>query len=411
MFAALIRSKMRTRLLQLIANQSYSNSSSQIASQLTPKTGQSGKSNQLLKYLKTLSKSPDWAKAVHLINREGLYCSRDLLPVFNNLATNAFREMDTESGWQILNKIVANDFQPHCETFQSYWDHCFGERHKLQENIEQMLQFIGKNAILLSKASVEELCTALKQENIHSVITNVTNEGICESCQHQMQSMQQSLIDFYRLKKEFEDVLQPRIGTELGFFRQLVNKKKIYDYVIDSLNVTRVFADSTGNILKQGKVLAEIVKQLRDQNKRVLVVGKKHIENWPEQEINYIRRNSTVYLSMNKEPIDDLLMMYAVFKSGPKTHFITNDFLIDYAIELSADGQKLFRAWQKQHQHFVSYDDRRNSVRIQRPKRFICHANKHTHNGHWHIPFTEGPLMKILKGPIQVPIQWACIKL
>lgn len=365
-----------------------------------------------LKELDELSKSSNWRNVLELVKNEGLECNRSSVQIFNNLTAQAFRDTDIKLGWEMLNKIHNNNFQPNCETFQAYLDYCSIDRATFKENVEKMLEFIGKNDVIVSKIVIEDLNHKIEQFGGSATPTELSKIGICQSCEYQMPQLIQSQLEFHTFKREFEKVIvKPRIpSVQLSVFRQMVNKKKSYDYVIDSLNVTRVFPDSKGNIFKQGKLLIEIVEQLKMNNKKVFVVGKKHIEMWPEQAINFIRKNATVFLSNHKEAVDDVFMMYAALISGPKTHFVTNDLLTDYLEEFSDIGKEMFKNWQKQHQHFISYDHIKDSTHIYRPKKFHCNARKVEENGRWHIAYTEKPLLYSLKGLIRVPIQWVCIE-
>lgn len=360
-------------------------------------------------YLKEISTTQSWRKAVELIKNEQFSCTRSSLPIFNNLVTNAFLEADQALGWEMLNKIIASNFQPNCESFKAYWDFCSINTETFSENAAKMFEFIGKNDVIISKNAIEYLTHRIQHFNRSAVRVNMGTNGVCERCQHQIQPLQQSMLEFQTLKKEFEKILVKKHikPVEQGVFRQMVNRKKTYDFVIDALNVSRIFPESKGNILKQGSLLARLVEQLRNKHNRVLIVGKKHVNDWPEEFTNFIRKNATVYLTNNNAAVDDILMMYATLISGPNSHFVTNDLLTEYPLEFSESGKDLFRSWQKQHQHFVSYNKQMDSIQIHRPRQFILNANKQI----WHIPFTEKPLMTLLKGLVHVPIEWICIDL
>lgn len=370
--------------------------------------------SSLFHELKTLSTTPNWRRAADFIISNEFQCNRSSLCIFNNLMSKAFLDADHTIGWEILNRIGASNYQPDCKSFQAYWDYCTVDKSMFSQNIERMFEFIAKYDIIISKAAIEELGIRTKHFGGSAVPTHINKEnGECERCQCHLQQFQQSKLKFNTLKLEFEKkLIKSKISSdELFVFRQMVNKKKTFNYVIDALNVSRVFPQSKGNILKQGKLLARLVEQLREQNSRVFVVGKKHVSRWPEQSLNAIRKKATVYLAKDDGSVDDLLVIYAALISGPDAHFVTNDLFDEYPMELSKEGGELFRTWQKQHQHFVSYDIEKDLIHIQRPNRFSCNASKDLENGIWHIPYTERPLMISLKGFVRVPIRWGCVKL
>lgn len=362
--------------------------------------------------LEKLSKSRDWRKAVNIINDKRILCTKSSINIFNNITEKAFSEADHSLGWEILHKIAEKNFQPNCETFFTYWNYCALHPESFVMNVEKMFEFMHKNDVIVSKNVIESLSNKIQHFGGVCSPAIMHDIGLCSSCQYQMPLLQQSQLEFHTLKREFEKVLlKPKISsTELGFFRQIVNRNKTFDYVVDSLNVTRIFPESKGELLKQGEILAKIVKRLRFNNKKILVIGKTHVqETFPEQSINFIRKNATVFLTKNKEAVDDIFLMYAAFVSGSKSHIVTNDLLEDYLTEFSEHGKVLFRNWQKQHQHFVTYDVNKDKIHINQPNMFARSVNKSTENGQWHIPFTERPLLFSLRGLIPVPVEWACI--
>lgn len=373
------------------------------------------KESSLINELQAISKTPNWRKAADFIRSNEFHCTRASLPVFNIVTTKAFLDADESLGWELIHKISTQFFQPNCDVFLAYWNFCSNERERFVENVEKMLAFMGKFDVIPSQEVVEELSKLVQKMGGSSEPTNIDDhKGVCDRCQQQIQELRQSLLEFHTFKREFEELLlKKKVSTvELGVFRQMVNKRKTFDYVIDALNVTRIFPDSKGNIYMQGKLLARLVDQLRRQNRKVFIVGKKHVDLWPEQSINFVRRNATVYLSHSNIPVDDILMMYATLISGPKSHFVTNDMLDEYLAEFSDSGKQMFRNWQKQHQHLVSYNVQKDLINIQRPPQFVCNVTKlFNSDAQWHVPFTEKPLLMSLRGFIRVPINWICIDL
>lgn len=366
--------------------------------------------------LEILSATRDWRKVADTINNDKIHCSKSTIQIFNNLTANAFQEADIALGWKMLNQINEKNFQPNFEAFQAYWSYCALNRSTFAENVEKMFEFIEKNDLIVSRNVIESLSDKIKHYYGSIIPVELSKAGVCQRCKYQMPLLQQSQLEFVTLRREFERVvLRPRISPQqVTFFKQFVNKKKTYDYVVDSLNVSRMIPDIKGNIFKQGQLLGQTVEQLRSNNKKVLVVGKKHVNNFPEQSMNLIRKKATVFLSNDEEAVDDIYMMYAALISGPNSHFVTNDLLDDYRAMFSERGKEIFQNWQKLHQHFTTYNHQKGFVHIHKPKIFSYKASKSMENGQWHIPFTEKPLLcsvkKMIGMPIGVPIQWACVK-
>lgn len=358
--------------------------------------------------IKTLLATDKWRETIKIIEENRIKCTQKTLPVFSCLAANAFYDEDETLGWKILNEINAANQHPDYIAFQGYWKYC-ASRNKAEfiEFLEKMLKYIGQNEILVSRQVIDALNDEIKRIGGAVIETKVNYTGECESCHKTLDSIQLSALEFKKLKTQFEKLFVKNNMnlSELGIFKQLVNSKKTYDFIIDALNVTRIFPDSQGNIYRQSKLLAEMVEHLRRQNKRVFIIGKKHIEEWPEPSLNYIRRNASVFLTNYAN--DDTYMMYAALISGSKTDFISNDFFSEYRSQFEPIERRLFRQWQKQHQHLVSYDFRLDTFKIHKPKLYNCNAHKNL-DGLWHIPFVTAS-SNLNKSNIR-PL-WGCIQL
>lgn len=123
-------------------------------------------------------------------------------------------------------------------------------------------------------------------------------------CRQALDEVRLSSIEFQMLKKEFEkmifnkeNILAHSSQSELIRFKQHVNKKRNYDCIIDGLNVALTVKD---NYLEQAKSLARVVEYFVQRKKRILVIGRKHINTWPEHQMNYIKMNATVFLTADK---------------------------------------------------------------------------------------------------------------
>lgn len=124
-------------------------------------------------------------------------------------------------------------------------------------------------------------------------------------CRQKLDDVRIPTIDFQNLKKEFEktslskeNILAHSTPAELIRFKQHVNKNRRFHYVIDGLNVAHT--DVNNNTLERAKALAYMVEYFVQRKKRVLVIGRKHMDSWPERQINYIKTNANLFLTAEK---------------------------------------------------------------------------------------------------------------
>lgn len=124
-------------------------------------------------------------------------------------------------------------------------------------------------------------------------------------CRQALDDVRLSSLEYQKLKKEFEktslsraNILARSSQAELIRFKQHVNKKRNFHYVIDGLNVA--YTTSMDNTLEAAKSLAKIVEHFVQQKKRVLVIGRKHMDAWPEHQMNFIKTNANLFLTANE---------------------------------------------------------------------------------------------------------------
>lgn len=125
-------------------------------------------------------------------------------------------------------------------------------------------------------------------------------------CRQQLDNVRLPTIEFQKLKKEFEatslskaNILARSSFGEFIRFKQIVNEKRSFHYVIDGLNVA--YTGSTDKLLEQAKTLTKLVEHFVQRKKRVLIIGRKHMDDtWPGPQINFIKKNATLFLTANE---------------------------------------------------------------------------------------------------------------
>lgn len=113
--------------------------------------------------------------------------------------------------------------------------------------------------------------------------------------------------EFQRLSSEFlekvlirKNVFLKTNPAELERFQKFIDTIRPYDCVIDGLNVAySKGSKKTGSLATPAKITAAVVKYFVQRNKRVLVIGRHHMNNWPKIQMNFIRKNSHLFLTEN----------------------------------------------------------------------------------------------------------------
>lgn len=358
--------------------------------------------------LTQLIKSNQWRGAFAEIEKRDIICDHKSLQLYNSIGSSAFDDGDFYLGWSVMNSISTQNFNPHPMILTAYWRACSALRLNFRRNIDKMLHFINDNDLLLSREAIDSLQIELTKFGSSLTSMQISSNGTCDSCLNELEQI--------HLKKEEHDNLARQIAKmsyescsriDLNRLIRITRGKDQYDVVIDGLNVVRVLSSSDGNHLKQAQILHALVKHLRLQNQKILIIGRKYMDHWSDHIMHHIHRCATVFLTSANDEADDLLLLYAALHSGENTNVITNDLLKNHRCKLDEAGQQLFSRWQKSRQHFFTCDDELRRIEVHEP---TIHYQMSCTNGRWHLPSTIYPSMK---NPLIYTkcVAWNCIKL
>lgn len=365
--------------------------------------------------IKQLSKTEQWRNAIDIINRENVTCTKLNVPIFNSLAESAFYDNDQVMGWELLNEISKSGFEPSNHLIKSYWKFCTQNQSQFHAKIEEMLKFIADNRILVTGSVLMELNKSIEPFGgiVHRTRIDYEN-GNCEQCSGRVNPAKLSKLERKELERQFKNfIVKPMCKpSDIYFFRGHISPQtKKFRYIIDALNVTRVGPKNKGNTVKQGNILMKLIEKLIERGAtpgNILIIGKKHIEEWPEHAVNFIQRNATVFLTnSDNKSMDDIFMMYATILSGEKAFFITNDLLPEYPQYFDKEIQEVFKNWQNQHQLLISYDAKEENVKLN--KMFQQRTVKDIKSNNWHIPYIDRPTTNF-EIYSKLPIKWACMQ-
>lgn len=127
--------------------------------------------------------------------------------------------------------------------------------------------------------------------------------GHCAACRRQLRSVFLTNKEFKQISAVFldrvlvrGDVFVKSSPAEIARFEQFLQSQPPFDCVIDGLNV----AFSTGNNKPNsyyGKLVSAVVRHFTAQNKRVLVLGRKHMLKWPKSSLAFVQAHAKLFLA------------------------------------------------------------------------------------------------------------------
>lgn len=239
----------------------------------------------------------DWNKSLEIFENIKMTCTPSS-STYSAIIVSAFKNNESTIGLKFLEEMIQLEKSPKCEVFNAWFDY----NTRNNKSFDDILNFIGENEILVSSKVAHHLKSILASQNKKCDISSV-NRGICTNCEKPLENISITKEEFDNLCSSFlqkvlirKNVFLKSTPEELSKFEKFVEKTAPYDCVIDGLNV----AFSSGikkSPIVHAKLLAAVVKYFKQKNKHVLVLGRKHMNRWPLEQMNFIRKNSSIFLT------------------------------------------------------------------------------------------------------------------
>ncbi|XP_062557657.1 mitochondrial ribonuclease P catalytic subunit [Armigeres subalbatus] len=332
---------------------------------------------------------------------------------FSYLIEKCFQIGDVDVGWELLEEMTSHKRLPKDDVFLAWIAYSLKDPNCFKQNMIKMLSFTNAKSLFLSKRIGQTLVQIPTKYGLRAVETRVTEKGKCSSCKSTLASivvpddmfsaLRDAFIQAVIIKKEIFNKTTPK---ELERFQMFLKKTKPYDVVIDGLNV----AFSTGNQKSPAVYamqIASVVKHYVRQRKRVLVIGRQHMDRWRSKDMKYIRENAFLFLTEDLSQ-DDPFLLYAALESGPHTDFFSRDLMRRHSFLLGDELGGVFKRWQQEHQYSLLSITNDGRVIINSPFQYDMFAHCSPENANrWHVPLVENSV-KIPK--VEKQACWLCVE-
>ncbi|CAF4856062.1 unnamed protein product [Pieris macdunnoughi] len=279
--------------------------------------------------------------------------------------------------------------------------------------LDEICAHIKLSGIPITKYTADKMKDAyseLKWETNYTTI--LKKNGECTTCHERLECMKLTPDEFTLLQNNVReklivgsDLFLKSSPQELERFQNFLNQTAPYDIVLDALNICYI---ANQNIKDRLQVLKFVVNHFSNENKKILLLGRKHMMKWNRGGLEYLMRRCLTFFTDDLSQ-DDPYFITAAIMSGPHTDIVSRDLLRGHRFVLKQhDLRMIFQRWQWEHQWKV-YGNKRGPF-IQSPLLFTPCAQKNSNI--WHIPYeaeyasTEG---KVNDG---VPdcSTWLCMK-
>ncbi|XP_034946671.1 mitochondrial ribonuclease P catalytic subunit [Chelonus insularis] len=363
-----------------------------------------------------LSLTNRWKEAINIFEESRKLGNFSTI-AYTSIITAAFNNNEPEIAWRYLEQ-TRPDQRPQKKVYVAYIQFCQRHYHTFDESkeaIEKMFDFWVRHDIYPHVTIIMAFMQYLSNTgNWNYASTTVDKDGACGCCHTSMPRFEMSEEDHKALIKYIlnnaivgKDVFQNTTPTELNKFLKYIDETKPYDVVIDGLNAAYSLNRKSKMPTERAKELRKIVTLLREQKKRIFILGKRHMLKWSRKEMNIIENNSFLFLTNNTSE-DDLFTIYAALVSGSDTYIMSRDFLRDHKFILTdLKIKRIFRNWQLTHQ-IMPYYKQIGSVSVLQiiyPPPYVITLHKDEKG--WHIPYRES----LENSENELPKSWMCLRI
>ncbi|XP_018562379.1 mitochondrial ribonuclease P catalytic subunit [Anoplophora glabripennis] len=331
---------------------------------------------------------------------------------YSTVIASCFSRNEESLGWELLREMLEYERVPQSVAYLAYIKSVAKIRKKTEalEKLEQLFLFLQENNLKCDEDVGAYICQTARKLGYRSDFTIVTHRGLCRSCSRTLNNFDLTDEDFNELRtKVFEKVIVGRdvfVKTspeELERFKNFAASMGQFDVVLDGLNIA-YSAGTKQQPFVYSSLVALVVSHFVQKRKKVLVLGRAHMNRWPKKNWGYVTQNASVFLAQDISQ-DDPYLLYCALNSGKDTVIVTRDLMRSHKFLLRDPRLKmLFDRWLSQRQwHLLRVDERKGPIfRIPPPFSIVAQCN----DGTWHIPYeTDAP-----KDKNEFHSTWLCLK-
>lgn len=326
--------------------------------------------------------------------------------VRSTIAASAFMHREPDIGWDALHKILSYFLHPHYYVYSAYLLYCKKERDTFKVQIQKMFEFWRDYGILPLKNTIDKYVEICNEMGVPATYTTIKSRK-CTECSEELSDSSLSENDYKYLFETFErheflgeDMYCTSTPQEILKFLKFVDKTKPYDVVIDALNMVHLRGARYKDVLG---VLPSVVAHFVEQDKTVLVLGRKHLDKYLKQ----MRVMKNVYKFLVDDcSKDDKFVLYATLASGKNAKYVSLDLMRQNRTFIKdVQTHVKFTKWQFAHQCQVNVCG--GKVQILDPKCLNPFPQKQ--HDSWHIASKSKE--STMAHTVYFPDTWVCFKL
>ncbi|XP_068629830.1 mitochondrial ribonuclease P catalytic subunit [Battus philenor] len=358
----------------------------------------------------------DWKKALKVLN-DIKVSGTPSHSAYSTLIGTLFRNNKEKEAMMLISNSLS-DLRPLQHYVYKEWIEYIRRKYKSKDkilkNLEKISLHISANFAVISEKAAVEIKKNYLSLGWRADFVKIDKKSFqCLCCNDTLKCFKLTKEEFELLHKNIKDKLI--IGSDLFLktspkeiqsFMSFVDRTAPYDIVLDALNIGYTLGKSS-NIDRMG-FLKTVVDHFNRQNKRILLLGRKHMLRWHNKSLEYLMSKTCSFFTEDISQ-DDPFFITAAILSGPHTDIVSKDLLRGHKFMLKDQVLKqIFQRWQWEHQWKVFLAGKRFT--IQPPLQFTPCAQKNQEG--WHLPFERVTVddKGLLHDGIPDYDSWLCIR-
>lgn len=356
-------------------------------------------------FIQCFCKMDEWEEAIKIIKRHEENDRNLLRHGYTSLISYFFDHKNEKLGYEYLLYSLQKGKGPFDSAYATYLKYCLKEKDTFNTKVEKLFLLWNTYGIKPSQDTAFQ-CMSACIECGWSVSKTKVSSSMCQKCNKDVSQQSLSDKDYMRLleatKKHliFNNMYYVTHPEEIQSFINFIDKNKPYDIIVDGLNVMYIVKRTIGQ-----KLLYEVLrafKSYEEQNKKVLIIGKRHMKKFL---IKTGLQNADCFFVKNNSK-DDLFVLYAAFASGENAKVVSKDLLRQHIFALQdTELNALFKKWQLSHQ--FCFDIRKGCMQLN--ARNTIDAIVQKQNDNWHIPYVVTDQVSRMRHTSTT--HWLCFKM
>ncbi|CAH0755127.1 unnamed protein product [Diatraea saccharalis] len=246
----------------------------------------------------------EWKKALKVLEDIN-FSGKPSHSAYSTLISALFDNNKKGEAIKLINRSVSDNRALQTNAYVAWINYIqkkYKERKTKLKYLEDICLHIFNNSVTINEETAKSIQDVYTSLGWNANVAKIKkNDGECSCCLKKLDCLKITEDEFLNLQKNIKDKLI--VGSdlflktspqELDRFLKFVDDSAPYDIVLDALNIAYV---ARKNSLERVKVLSTVVNYFANRNKKILLLGRKHMLHWPKKLMSDILKKTSHFFT------------------------------------------------------------------------------------------------------------------